>query len=520
MQQSATTAKGLYSKLESKRDPFLRRAWDAADLTVPSLLPREGTTSSTKFKTPFQSLGSRGLNNLASKLLMALMPPNAPFFRLRLDDPEIEQLVEQNEQKADLEEALSQIERKVTKEIEKSAIRVGVNEALKHLILSGNALIYVRPEGGVRVFHLDQYVVQRDPAGQVLDIVVKESVSRTTLPKEVQAALDNKDNSGGDTKDQQPVEMYTHVTRGTESWQVHQEVDGVVIPSSKGTYPLEKTPWIALRFIQVDGENYGRGFVEEYYGDLRSLEGLTKAIVEGSAAASKILFFVAPNGTTKASSLVDSPNGAVRTGSAADVSVLQADKRADFSIAYQTIGNIEERLSYAFLLNSAVQRNAERVTAEEIRYMASELESALGGVYSILSQEFQLPLVRRLVFQLEKNGEIPSLPEGSVEPSITTGVEALGRGHDLDKLDQFLAGLQKAVPPEILSQYINFPDYMTRRATALGIETGGLIRSEQEVQQQQQAAQQAQAQQQMQQQMAQQAMQTGGKVIEKATPQQ
>ncbi|UZT50437.1 head-to-tail connector protein [Enterobacter phage 04_vB_Eclo_IJM] len=31
---------------------------------------------------------------------------------------------------------------------------------------------------------------------------------------------------------------------------------------------------------------------------------------------------------------------------------------------------IEQRLGWAFLLNSAVQRNAERVTAEEIRYVA------------------------------------------------------------------------------------------------------------------------------------------------------
>ncbi|WP_416142518.1 portal protein [Escherichia coli] len=47
--------------------------------------------------------------------------------------------------------------------------------------------------------------------------------------------------------------------------------------------------------------------------------------------------------------------------------------------------------------NSAVQRTGERVTAEEIRYVASELEDTLGGVYSILSQELQLPLVRVLL---------------------------------------------------------------------------------------------------------------------------
>ena len=58
-------------------------------------------------------------------------------------------------------------------------------------------------------------------------------------------------------------------------------------------------------------------------------------------------------------------------------------------------------MSYAFLLNTAIQRDAERVTAQEIRYMAQQLETAMGGIYSLLSQEFQLPLV---TISYEKNG--------------------------------------------------------------------------------------------------------------------
>jgi hypothetical protein len=85
----------------------------------------------------------------------------------------------------------------------------------------------------------------------------------------------------------------------------------------------------------------------------------------------------------------------------------------------------------AFLLNSAIQRNAERVTAEEIRYMAQELEAALGGIYSTLSQEFQLPFVTRVMFQMERQKKLPVLPEGLVKPAIITGVEALGRGNDV-----------------------------------------------------------------------------------------
>lgn len=67
-----------------------------------------------------------------------------------------------------------------------------------------------------------------------------------------------------------------------------------------------------------------------------------------------------------------------------------------------TADAIESRLSYAFMLNSAVQRSGERVTAEEIRYVANELEDTLGGIYSILSQELQLPLANTLLNILSK----------------------------------------------------------------------------------------------------------------------
>ena len=63
----------------------------------------------------------------------------------------------------------------------------------------------------------------------------------------------------------------------------------------------------------IDGEDYGRGFIEEYLGDLRSLEALTQSIVPGSAASAKVLFLVRPNGTTKTANLAKAPNGAFLT---------------------------------------------------------------------------------------------------------------------------------------------------------------------------------------------------------------
>ena len=106
------------------------------------------------------------------------------------------------------------------------------------------------------------------------------------------------------TKD---YDLYTCVKLKDKKWEVYQEVQGITIPGSYGSFQKDRCPFIPLRFSRVDGEDYGRGFVEEYIGDLRSLEALSQAIVEGSAASAKVLFLVRPNGTTKAKNLAQSP---------------------------------------------------------------------------------------------------------------------------------------------------------------------------------------------------------------------
>lgn len=479
------TCSGKYARLETARKTFLDRARECAELTIPSLMPKDGHSSASRLPTPWQGIGARGVNNLASKLLLALLPPNAPFFRLAIDDFTLEKLTQQEGMRAKVEEGLNRIERSVMNEIETNAIRVGGFEALKQLLVTGNVLVYLPKEGGVRVFRMDRFVVKRDPMGNVLEIITKESVSPEALPKEIKDQIEPDDKQDAS----KPLDMYTHIYREGNQWIVYQEIKGTKLPGTEGKYPLDKSPWIPIRFTKIDGEDYGRGYVEEYLGDLKSLEGLSQAIVEGSAAAAKVIFMVNPNGVTDMAQLAEADNGAFVEGVETDVNALQVQKFNDFRVALDTVNTINERLSFAFLLNSAVQRSGERVTAEEIRYMANELESALGGIYSILSQEFQLPLVKRIMFQMERSKRLPVLPEGTVQPVIVTGMEALGRGNDLSKLNMFFqAAAQIAqLPPEI-----NKSDALTRTGSALGIDMKGLVKSEEQLQQEMQAAQQQQ----------------------------
>jgi hypothetical protein len=190
---------------------------------------------------------------------------------------------------------------------------------------------------------------------------------------------------------------------------------------------------------------------------------------------------VSPNGTTRKRVVASANNLDVLEGNAADVTFMRSEKQGDFGVAMQVAKEITERLSYAFMLNSAVQRKGERVTAEEIRYMASELEDALGGIYSVLAQELQLPLVSLLMTRMQRMNKIPSLPKGMVKPTITTGMEGLGRTAELQKLDLFITSSAQTLGAEVMAKFLNVDEYMKRRATALQIDTENLIFSQQEV---------------------------------------
>lgn len=474
------TAKALYQKLETYRRPYLDRARKAAELTIPSLIPKEGSNGGTAYATPYQGVGARGVNHLTAKLLLALLPPNSPFFRLAVSDQALVALTQQEGMRAEVEAALGSVERSVMGFIESSNIRPTTSEALKHLIVAGNALLFLPPEGGMRLYPLSSYVVRRDSVGNVLDIVASEKVAIGALPEEIRSKIKDAGKKSPETQ----VDIYTHITRSVkgDQWESYQEVNGEIVKGTENTYPMDKTPWIALRYTKIDGEHYGRGFVEEILGDLITLEALTQAIAEGSAISAKVVFLVNPNGVTKAHRLSKAENGSFVEGDIQDVEALQVQKSSDLRVAQDMIAVITERLSFSFLLNSAIQRNGERVTAEEVRWMASELEDTLGGIYSILSQEFQLPLVRRLMNQMTAQKMIPDLPKEALQPTITTGMEALGRGHDLNRLNAFMQ--QLAPLGSAVQQYLNVGDYITRIGTALGLDMKGLVRSEEEVQQQ------------------------------------
>ena len=482
-------ARTLYEELSVERELYIHRAEECARLTIPFLFPKEGDNSATKFPTPYQAVGARGVNNLGSKMLLALFPPNTPFYRMDIRKDIMEYLSQIPEDKQKIEQKLVQEEQTFQKHFETQQYRVTLRESINQLIVAGNNCLFLPPkEGGMKMYKLNSYVVQRDFVGNVIQLVTLDKLAVKTIPSDVlaQAGIDPTQR-----KDNEIVEIYTHVVfdYDNNTYESYQEIEGAKIKGYEQSGKIDTCPWIPLRLYKMDGENYSRSYVEEYIGDLKTLEGLSQAIVEASAIAASIVYLVNPNGVTQISKLNRAKNGGYVPGRPEDVVALQLDKQSDMQIAKATADALESRLSYAFMLNSAVQRNAERVTAEEIRYVANELEDTLGGIYSILSQELQLPLVKVIMNKLQRMGEMADIPADIAQPAITTGVEAIGRGHDLSKLQTFVSLVGQN--PEA-AQVVKWNSYCQAVASACNLDTTGLIKTDEEIQQEQQQMQMAQ----------------------------
>jgi len=499
-----------YRALESDRNYYLERARTASRLTLPYLIPLSDEpypNDNQTFPLPWNGIGARGVHNLASRLLLALLPPTETFFRFTIDEIEMAKNEQQMQaagatpeelgrSKSEFDLALARLERAVLRSIETSNDRVAVHEMLLHLIISGNVLMYVSDEG-LKCFHLNRYVCRRDLMGNPIEAIVCEQLSVESLPSNARQLLEEEDGEVQGIVDddvtpeyERVVRLYTHIEWEGKKVKWYQEIKHQEIPGSRGTASVSESPWLPLRMYRIDGQGYSPGYVEAAcIADLQTAEALSQAIAEGSLVSAQVKHLVKPSGIANPKKLAEAPNGAYLPGNPDDVFTIQVNKAADLNVAAQGLARIEARLAQAFML--ADVRDSERTTAEEVRLQALQIENSLGSIYAILTTEFQQPYVSRKLAILTRRGKLPKLPEGLVQPVVSVGLAAVGRGNDLEKTARFMTILQQSLGPEGIATYVMPAELIRRLAGAMGMDIIGLVKTEEQLAQEQQAQQQA-----------------------------
>lgn len=464
-----TSAKARYDELKIRREPFLRRARECSSLTIPSLIPPEGHNPSMVLPQPEQGLGSRLVVSLASRLMTALLPPGRNCLRLGISP---EALLETGADAVpeDLEIAMVKTERLIHMEIERKAWRQPTNMSLQHLIVGGNVVEYLQPDNTIRIFRFDQFVVVRSPSGEEVEFVIADDLDPDALSPSLKALYETSTPPQASAAARR-VTLYTWGVRAGDRWTVHQELGETKVPKSSGRYQHSSLPFLFLRWQAVAGEDYGRSKVEEHLPDLKTLDGFQKALRDGVAMASRNITLIRPNaaaGLNLRRKIARANNGEYVIGNPEDVNMLQFANTTGIQVTQTELALLRQELSAAFLMQQSGVRDAERVTATEIRMVAQELEGVLGGTYSMLSQEMLSRRVNRLIYQMQAKGGLPEWPEGTIEPVILTGLEALGREAQMQNV---VAALQMlgAVKPEIQEEYVKWPVLLKKGFNGLNL---------------------------------------------------
>jgi hypothetical protein len=431
-----------WTELNAKKTNLINRCQDYAMWTLPYLFPRTGTQDS-ELQGPLDSTGARAVNHLSNKLIMALFAPSQPFFRLTISDEIAEELAAKakdgDEQAltliAAMDEALAKTEKSAMKELNFNRYRTEATTAAKSLIVTGNAMLYHPKNGPVQMYGLRDYCVCRDLSGNVVEILTMEKKNLHTFKKEIREKLEayNK----GKYSSQKEVCIYTQVILEDDmKYHMYQYADDMKLEESSATWTAEDLPYLVLTWNLVRGEDYGRGLVEDYAGAFHALYQLAQAEIDVVAIAADIKFLVDPGSSADVETLNASESGTYHSGREGDVTVLQINKAVDMQMVEGMVQRLQQQIGAAFMLQSAVTRDAERVTAEEVRQVANELDLSNGGIYSRFAEEWQYRTAILMLNRINVN-----LGDKTIDPVIITGLDSLSRAGDIDNLRLLISDL-------------------------------------------------------------------------------
>lgn len=474
-----------FQRMHGNRQTKLNRARYCSAVTVPTLLPPDGWSEGLALPQPFSSVGSRGVTGLASRILSALMPLNdTPFFKFQLKDG--------SQAPQQLQQFLDTLSFQVYNKLSSTNLRETVYQMLQHLIVTGDVLIEMDSNYFFTIYRLDQYTVQRDIMGEVIEVIHLE------YQIEDPEFIDYSSYSSIEHRMGYKTYYCQYQKNEDGSWAYSKEdANGVV--SESGVYTV--VPMAVLRWYAIAGENYGRSHCEDILGDLNTLEAYTKAQIEGMAAASAFWIAVDPQGITEVDDIAGVRNGSFVAAKASDISVISPAStiQPQVAAAAQAVDNMRREVGQAFLMTGQAIPSGDRVTATAVRMIGQELETVLGGAFSSIARTLMEPIVKRCIVQMLEDKLIDERlteqffdEDGTLTVNIITGLQALSRDSDLQKLMQ-MGEMVRNLPQDALATF-RWNAYAGALITALGFDSRNWIKSQDEIEQEQNAAQANQVQ--------------------------
>lgn len=414
-----------YNGTTTERSTLLDRFEQYAQWTIPALFPPEDISGAQEVQLDYQSFGAQAVNNLANKIVTTLFHPTRPFFKAQAPD---EYVKESGRRLTDIDADLSALEKKCMVQFAERDGRTVATDATMQLIVTGNVLWNMHKGQPYRHFTYRDYDASFDVWGEMTHCIVREWINVNALSaKHAQMCMQY------GKRENDMVEVFTGIKRiALGYYVVWQELENFkVLSEDYSVYSKDTLPWKPQRWLAVPGRQAGVGLIEQMAGDFHTLSKMSMAELDLIAVMCDIKTIVKPGGTTKIKDLNEALPGAYVPGNPDDFESHSHDVANQMQWLDKKMQGLIRRLSQMFLLNSNAIRDAERVTAEEIRYVAQELDQVHGGVYSRVARSLQRPIAVDLM-----RNESPIFK--SFKPLIITGLESLSRMSELDMYRGFI----------------------------------------------------------------------------------
>lgn len=461
-----TSLAGHWTAMDGKKGDLLERCEQYARWTVPSIFP---TDENARTETPEESekgnvaIGARVVNHLSHRIVDTMFPNDKPFFAVKLTNEAQKRFEEEADEAAiqELTQSLMQAENAAMTALNLTAYRPIAVSAVALQIVTGNALIFRMDDDTRVVYSVRDYSVRRSIGGKLLEVMLRDCKTFGSLDLEMQIAVQAADKKGRSYKADDPVELYTYYWWGTadkddngpKKWHMRQALDEIEIEEAATSYNEADFPCLVLTWSLGRGDNYGRGLVEDYAVTFHNIDVMTEAMIDLIGIAADIKFLVNDQSTFDVDAWNSAKRGEYVPGKEGDITVPQFAFAVEVNVIAESIAKLERELAQAFLLSSAGVRDAERVTAEEIRFFAREIESAFGGLYSRLALDWQRREAEYQLSQIDFSTMIDGVQ--TMDILVTTGLESLSREGKLDALRLAVLDLQMldAVPQEIRAAF-------------------------------------------------------------------
>lgn len=468
--------------LNGLKSALITRSHQYADWTMPRILPRDGEDESSERSYDYQSVGAGAVNTMSNKLGLTMFTPWRPIYKLSLTDDEKVMLKGEGFSESGIQEALTKAEIGGKEWMERVALRPTFTEVAKHCLIVGNALMRFpeTADGVSSMLGIKHYCVNRDHDGTVRELIIQEETSFQALKEESKTALNHaRSNMQKEDITAGVIKLYTYVylVPHTSTYAVYQALDCWTDPSSATEYDKSVLPFYPAVWNLASGDDYGTGLVEDYANDFHGLSGMYASINTLVAVLADIKFVVDVNAGVDIDRLNNGMPGEYVAGrTASGVSASTKGIAVPFDLFQYTCDKYEKRINTAFMMYSGVVRDAERVTAEEIRTMSQELEAQHGATWTQFSNGLQMVASKIAM-------KYTGFAGGEVEPTIVTGLDALSRSTENNNLRMWLsdmAGLENV--PESMRAKLKEDNIASKLAQGYGIVSTDYVKSEQEQQ--------------------------------------